>query len=87
MMKYLIIWNLIVFFIYAFDKLKAIKHKNRIRENTLITISFFMGSIGAITSMIIFRHKLNKKLFKFNILLSILVNIIFFYLLFKVKVL
>lgn len=54
---YLIIINLIGFFIMGIDKYKAIHHKWRIPENTLFFIAIIGGSIGSILGMQLFRHK------------------------------
>lgn len=52
--------NLLTFFVFFTDKLKAIKHQRRISENTLLMLSFFGGSLGAAIGMLIFRHKISK---------------------------
>ncbi len=57
---YLITINIISFFIMGFDKLLAIIKKRRISEFTLLTLSIFGGSVGAILAMIIFKHKIKK---------------------------
>ena len=56
------------------DKLLAIKNKRRISEHSLITISFFGGSIGTLLGMILFRHKIRKP--KFYILVPLFIIIL-----------
>lgn len=75
---YLIILNLSTFIVYFVDKKRAIKHKWRIPEKTLIGLSAIGGSLGALCSMKIFRHK--TKHTKFLILnpLFFIVHIILF---------
>ena len=67
MIYYLIIINIISFIIYGIDKYKSIKHKYRISENTLISLSIIGGVFGSILGMIIFHHKTKKIRFKISI--------------------
>lgn len=57
---YLVIMNIIGFFIMLIDKKKAQKGKWRIPEKTLLLISLFGGSIGTLVGMYLFRHKTQK---------------------------
>ena len=73
MIYYLIIINIFLFLLYGIDKLLAIKKKRRISEYTLLIISLFGGSLGAIIGMILFHHKTRKiKFWFFNFLFLIL---------------
>ncbi len=54
--------NVIVFAIYGIDKYKAIHHKWRIPEATLLGAAVF-GVIGALGGMYLFRHKTKKPKF------------------------
>ncbi len=54
---YLIIINIVSFMLYGIDKHKAIEHKWRISEKTLILSAVFGGSIGAFIGMWVFHHK------------------------------
>ncbi len=69
----LLIWNASVMLIYALDKLFARKKKRRIKESTLIILSFLLGGAGAIFGMVIFNHKTSKIKFRLLIPLSVLV--------------
>ncbi len=60
---YLIIINLIAFFMMWLDKRKAKKGKWRIPENTLLIPVLLGGGIGGIAGMYIFRHKTQKAKF------------------------
>jgi uncharacterized membrane protein YsdA (DUF1294 family) len=53
----LMLINVTGFIIIAVDKQKAIKHKWRVPEKTLLIIAFLGGSVGVYTGMIVFRHK------------------------------
>ncbi len=75
-----IIMSIITLLVYAVDKYRAIKNKYRIKENTLLTLSFLFGSIGGLISIYLIRHKskhlkfiiLNWLFFLFHILIAIL---------------
>lgn len=58
-----LIFNIVAFLLYFMDKQYSIKKKNRISEKTLLTLSA-ISPIGAIISMLIFRHKTKKLKFK-----------------------
>ena len=57
---YLIIINIIGFFIMFIDKRKAENGSWRIPEKTLFIITALGGGIGTITGMYTFRHKTKK---------------------------
>ncbi|MGM9551037.1 MAG: DUF1294 domain-containing protein [Clostridia bacterium] len=71
-----IVWNIFVFFLYGTDKLLAKKRKHRIRESTLILLSYLFASLGAMLGMIVFNHKTSKVKFRVLIPLSFIFNII-----------
>lgn len=74
--SYLLIINIIGFFIMLIDKNRA-RHKEwRISEKTLIGISIIGGSIGVLTSMHIFRHKTKHKKFTIGVPLILTIQII-----------
>ena len=60
---YLIVINLIAFFIMCLDKRKAQKGKWRIPENTLLLPVLLAGGIGGIAGMYVLRHKTKKAKF------------------------
>ena len=68
---YLVMINIIGFFMMWSDKRKAKKGKWRIPEQTLFVVTALGGGIGTIAGMYTFRHK-TKKL-KFTIGLPVLV--------------
>jgi len=79
LVSYFLILNLITYFIYFFDKKQAKSNNYRISEKILLTIVLLGGTIGALSSMLVHRHKIKKISF---ILKYILANIFFIYLLF-----
>lgn len=54
---YLVIINVVTFFVYGIDKWKAKKSKWRIRETALLGLAVLGGSIGAWLGMIVWHHK------------------------------
>ena len=57
---YLVIINILGFFIMWIDKRKAVKGRWRISEKTLFIITALGGGIGTTAGMYIFRHKTQK---------------------------
>ena len=68
------VWNVFVFFLYGFDKLRAKKEMRRIRERTLLISSYAFGSLGAIFGMVVFNHKTAKPKFRALVPLSVILN-------------
>lgn len=54
---YLAVMGVITFFLYGIDKGRAIRHKWRIPEKTLLGMCLIGGVIGAWAGMYTFRHK------------------------------
>jgi uncharacterized membrane protein YsdA (DUF1294 family) len=73
----LTVWNVLVFVLYGVDKLKAKNEKKRISEKTLLMTAFFMGSVGAVIGMVVFRHKTKHWKFKILLPLFIILNVAF----------
>ncbi len=73
---YLIVINLIGFFIMLIDKRKAIKRQWRVSEKALICISIIGGSIGMLAGMSTFRHKTKHKKFTIGIPLILVIQVI-----------
>ncbi len=70
----LVVWNVIVFFLYGLDKTKSRRGKWRISEATLILCAIFMGGIGALCGMYVFRHKTRHLKFKLGVPIALGVN-------------
>lgn len=54
---YLAVMGVITFLLYGIDKYKAVRHKWRIPEKTLLGMCMIGGVIGGWAGMYIFRHK------------------------------
>ena len=69
---WLIVINLVTFFVFGFDKLKAKykeKHETarRVPEKTLFLLAALGGSVGALIGMRVWRHKTLHKTFRIGI--------------------
>ena len=85
---YLLVINLIGFFIMWYDKRKAQRGSWRTPEKTLFTITLLGGGIGTIIGMYKFRHKTKKMRFTIGfptILITEIVVLIYIYLKFVLK--
>ncbi len=74
-LSYLLIINLLGFFIMLIDKQRAIHREWRIPEKTLILISVFGGAIGMLLGMSSFRHKTKHKKFTIGVPFILLMQI------------
>ena len=81
---YLVIINVVTFFMYGIDKWKAKKSKMRIRETALLGLAVFGGSIGAWLGMKVWHHKTLHKKFRFGVQAIIIIQLsLIGYLLYK----
>lgn len=72
---YLIVANVVTFFVYGVDKWKAKRSKWRIREAALLLLAALGGSIGAWLGMHVWHHKTMHKKFKYGIPLIIILQV------------
>ena len=72
---YFLLINIISFLFYGIDKYNSIKGKWRIKENTLISLSF----LGAIIGIYLFHHKTKKLKFKILNLISLILWITIYF--------
>ena len=78
---YLLVMNLIAFFVFGLDKWKA-KYKQthektrRVPEKTLFLLAALGGSVGALLGMRVWRHKTLHKSFRFGIPAILVLQII-----------
>ena len=75
----LFIWNLVVWLVYGFDKLRAKKGGRRVREANLLLMAFFMGGTGALFGMVLFNHKTSKMKFRLLVPLAVALNFVLLY--------
>lgn len=72
---YLLIINLVSFFVCVSDKRRAVKNKSRVPEKTLFFLSLIGGSVGMYATMKAIRHKTLHKRFMIGIPLIIVLQI------------
>lgn len=81
-MRFMPIWllviNIITFFVYRSDKRKAIRKKWRIPERTLLLLALIGGGIGALAGMFIFHHKTKHPKFMIGVPCIILLHFVLF---------
>lgn len=80
---YLILVNILAFFLMGIDKKKARTGAWRIPEKTLFLSAILGGSIGAIAGMQLFRHKTKHRTFVVGMPVIFLVQLLLAYLYLK----
>lgn len=76
---YILIINIISFFIMYYDKKRSVKHKWRVPESRLFLFASIFGSLGIWSGMYIFKHKTKHGKFVFGvpIILAIQLGILY----------
>ncbi|MBR4649237.1 MAG: DUF1294 domain-containing protein [Bacteroidaceae bacterium] len=64
---YLLAENVLTFIVYGVDKWKAQRGRWRVPEATLMGLAALGGSVGAWLAMQLFRHKTQKKKFRYGV--------------------
>ena len=67
LLKYLLVINVLTFAVYGVDKWKARRGRWRVPEATLLGLAALGGSVGAWLAMQLFRHKTQKKKFRYGV--------------------
>lgn len=75
---YFLLINVVGFIIFAIDKRRANRHKQRISERTLWLIAFIGGAMGSYLAMHVIRHKNKKPIFVIGFALLIVINVLLF---------
>ena len=75
LLAYLIVVNVLTFFMFGIDKWKAKRHQWRIPEATLLGLAVVGGSIGAWLGMKAWHHKTLHKKFQYGIPLILLAQV------------
>ncbi|MCI8809241.1 MAG: DUF1294 domain-containing protein [Oscillibacter sp.] len=81
LLGWLVLINLVTFFVFGFDKLQAKRKEKkesirRVPEKTLLILSAIGGSVGALIGMRVWRHKTLHKKFRFGVPLILALQII-----------
>lgn len=64
---YLLAVNVLTFVVFGLDKWKARQGRWRVPEATLLGLAAVGGSVGAWLAMRLFRHKTQKKKFRYGV--------------------
>ena len=72
------VYNLFLFFVYGYDKLKAKKKGRRVPEVFFLVSAFLFAGIGSAFGMLVFNHKTTKMKFRILIPLFAVVNVLVF---------
>ena len=64
---YLLAVNVLTFIVYGVDKWKAQRGRWRVPEASLLGLAALGGSVGAWLAMQLFRHKTQKKKFRYGV--------------------
>ena len=67
LLKYLLAVNVLTLIVYGLDKWKARRGCWRVPEATLLGLAAVGGSVGAWLAMQLFRHKTQKKKFRYGV--------------------
>lgn len=70
-----VLMTIVTLMAYKIDKKRAIKNQWRIKESTLLLLSFALGSIGGLISLYVLRHKNKHWYFVAVNLLSLILHI------------
>ena len=73
---YLLVINLVTFFTFGYDKLRAKRDKWRVPEKTLFLLAAIGGSLGALLGMQVFRHKTLHRSFRWGIPASLVLQVV-----------
>ncbi len=76
---YLMVINIVTFFIFGVDKYLAIVKASRISEKVLWILSVVGGSLGGFIGMEVFRHKRRKMSFCLIMLAILLIQVFLIY--------
>ncbi len=77
--------NIVTFVVYGIDKVLAARGKSRISEFHLLILAALIGFFGAWLAVILRRHKSKKRSFQGKLLLATLVNVLWFWLVFRLR--
>ena len=72
---WLFVFSAITFFMFHYDKHRAIIEASRVPEWRLIVMTVLGGSIGAACAMMLFRHKVSKPTFQIVVPVCLVIHL------------
>ena len=82
---YLVIINIITFFLYGVDKWKAQRSRWRISESVLLGMAAIGGSVGAWLGMRLWRHKTQHAKFRYGVPIILIAQVALLVWIFMIK--
>lgn len=76
---YFLVLNSLAFLCNGTDKWLAVRQKSRISEKMLLGLALTGGSIGSLTGMLFFRHKISKASFLWKFFGILMLQLLFVY--------
>lgn len=70
--------NVLSFCVYAWDKRRAIFHEKRIPEIVLLLLAFIGGSVGSLSAMLLFRHKIKNPKFYITVPILLILQLLIY---------
>ena len=80
LLVYFLVINIVTFFYFGLDKLKAQMNNRRISEKMLLILALIGGSLGALLAMKFFRHKTKKVSFQSMLIIILAVQVLIIFL-------
>jgi uncharacterized membrane protein YsdA (DUF1294 family) len=80
---YLLAMNSLAFLFNGTDKWLAVRQKSRISEKMLLGLALTGGSIGSLTGMLFFRHKISKVSFLWKFFGIVMLQLLLLYFIWK----
>ena len=77
---YLVVINVVTFFVYGIDKRRAKRSRWRIPEASLLLLAVVGGSVGAYLGMRVWHHKTLHKKFKYGVPLILIAQLVLVFL-------
>lgn len=73
---YFFLISVVTFFVYVHDKHQAYYSNRRVPEFLLLALSFMGGAMGAMSAMLLFRHKTQHTTFRICVPVFMAIHII-----------
>lgn len=68
--------SVVAFLVFGIDKRRSKFEGRRVAESTLLGLAFLGGAPGAMAAMSLFRHKTQKRVFKFGVPVALFAHVV-----------